>query len=377
MGVHHRVLNIGRQLKKCGLVTMVYTGKEESADSQAATQREFGDLIIMKPRVFQGPDFLQRLHYKIDFHGPWHYADKVSREDREVFDRLRREHDVVWFHTLEAADCFGLGKVSRSIMDLDDLNQQKFSLMAQQAKGLRSKLATKLLTYKWKRREKQVLQRFDLATVCSTFDRQYLGGDQRIHVIPNGFERPLQEVKRQAAGKRRLGFIGNLDYGPNFDGLQWFGEKIWPLIIKEIPTAKLRIAGKIPEKRDLLDRPGFEWLGFVEDTAVEFAGWSAMVVPLRIGGGTRLKIIEALSKRCPVVSTPVGAHGLEVAHEKNMLLVEQPEVFVQACLKLLWDDASGEKLADAGRDLFEKKYTWDVIGRAIKQAVMVCRTLND
>ena len=326
----------------------------------------------MRPRVLRGPDWWKRLHYKFNFHWPWHYADKVSRADRQRFEKLRREHDVVWFHTLPAADCFDLAKTRRSIMDLDDLNQQKFELMRRQADGLRSKAATKLLTYKWRRRERGVLRRFDLAAVCSTYDREYLGGDPRIYVIPNGFERPVREVKREAAGKWRLGFIGNLEYGPNFDGLRWFGEKVWPLIIKESPQTKLRIAGEVPEKKGSLDRRGFEWLGFVEDTLGEYAGWSAMVVPLRIGGGTRLKIVDAWSKKCPVVSTSVGAHGLEVTPEKDILLADQPETLAQACLKLLRDEAYGEKLAAAGEDLFEKKYTWDVIGNAVKQAVNTC-----
>ena len=244
--------------------------------------------------------------------------------------------------------------------------------MYEKAEGLREKVATKLLTYKWKRRERQALERFDLAAVCSEDDKEYLGGRDRIRVIPNGFEPPEKEIQRTAAGQMRLGFIGNLEYGPNFDGLEWFGQAVWDLIKKEIPAARLRMVGIKPAKVQRLDREGFEWLGFVEDTAEEFASWSAMVVPLRIGGGTRLKIVDALSKRCPVVSTRVGAHGLEVTDQKDILLADEPADFAQACLRLMRDDAYGARLAAAGWELFEQNYTWEVIGRAVQQIVRGC-----
>jgi len=372
MGVHHRVLNIGRQMQKCGLVQMVYVGKAVSNQRQTATEAEFGKVEVMRPRIFTGPDWLKRLHDKFCFHWPWHWGKKVSEADRVRFEKMCAEHDVVWFATLAAADCLGIDTVKGSIIDLDDLNEQKFSLMYEQAEGLREKVATKLLTYKWKRRERQVLERFDLAAVCSEEDREYLGNDQRIRVIPNGFESPEKETQRTAAGKMRLGFIGNLEYGPNFDGLEWFGQSVWDLIKKEIPEARMRIVGIKPPRLQQLDQDGFEWLGFVDDTTEEFASWSAMVVPLRIGGGTRLKIVDALSKRCPVVSTTVGAHGLEVTHQKELLLADEPEALAQECMKLMQDDRYGEKIAAAGWELFERKYTWEVIGRAIQHIVRDC-----
>jgi len=376
MGVHHRVLNIGRQMQKCGPVQMVHVGKAMSDQRRAATEAEFGKVEVMRPRVFAGPDGLKRLHDKFCFHWPWHWGEKVSEADRVRFEQLRSEHDVVWFQTLAAADCFGLDRVTGSILDLDDLNEQKFSLMYEQAEGLREKVATKLLTYKWKRRERQVLERFDLGVVCSEDDKEYLGGRERIRVIPNGFEPPEKEIQRTAADQMRLGFIGNLEYGPNYDGLEWFGQAVWDLIKKEIPSAQLRIVGIKPPKAQQLDRDGFEWLGFVDDTAEEFASWSAMVVPLRIGGGTRLKIVEALSKRCPVVSTTVGAHGLEITEQKDILLADEPEAMAQECLKLMRDNRYGEKIAAAGRELFERKYTWEVIGVAVRETVELCAARN-
>ncbi|MCP4707736.1 MAG: glycosyltransferase [Planctomycetes bacterium] len=376
MGVHHRVLNIGRQMQKCGPVQMVYVGKAMSEDRRAATEAEFGKVEVMRPRVFAGPDWLQRWHYKFCFHWPWHWGEKVSEADRVRFEQMRAEYDVVWFQTLAAADCLGIDRVKGSIIDLDDLNEQKFSLMHEQAAGLREKIATKILKYKWKRRERQVLNRFDLAAVCSEDDKKYLGGGERLRVIPNGFEPPKKEIQRTVAGKMRLGFIGNLEYGPNFDGMEWFGKAVWDLIKKEIPEASMRIVGIKPAQVQRLDREGFEWLGFVEDTTEEFSSWLAMVVPLRVGGGTRLKIVEALSKKCPVVSTRVGAHGLEVTDQKDIILADEPETMAKHCVQLMQGNLYGEKIASAGWELFNRKYTWEVIGKAVREAVQVCAGRN-
>lgn len=375
MGAHHRVLNIARRLRQCGEVTMVYAGRSCSAASLAATRKEFGEIVLLHPRFIDGRDPISRFRYKFDYHCPWHCAYQVPRQEKHRFAQLRREHDLVWFHTLPAADCFGVQKWERSVMDLDDLNHIKFKWKAGIDRGIRLKIANGLLVYKWQRRERRSLDRFSLVTVCSNYDKNVLSGGQRIHVIPNGFASPPEEPSRRAPQHLRLGLIGNLAYGPNADGLKWFSREIWPLITRKVPQAQLRIVGNLPEELDGLMKPGYEKLGFLENTGAEFAGWSALVVPLRYGGGTRLKIVEALSKKCPIVSTSIGAHGLDLSHGKDILLADQPQVFASSCIKLLQDADYGKKLAEAGWSTFREKYTWDVIGETIKKVVNECVTL--
>ena len=97
-----------------------------------------------------------------------------------------------------------------------------------------------------------------------------------------------------------------------------------------------------------------------------------MIVPLRYGGGTRLKIIEAFSRKCPVISTSVGAYGLDVTDSKDILLEDTPQAFADQCIRLLREPNYGKSLAEAGWELFQKKYTWDVIGNSIQNAVTDC-----
>jgi len=372
MGVHHRIFNIGQQLKKLGKVTVLYIGKRVSPDSMAATNRWFDNIIVMETKSYKGSDRWVKFRTKFDFHWPWHYAKKISARDKLLFEELYREHDMVWFHTLPMADSFGIRKRKKSVMDIDDSNYLKRLLRAKLSEGLRQKIADRFLIFKWKHRERKVLQRFDLMAVCSDNDKGHFGDDRRVVVIPNGFSRPDQKPVRHAADNIRLGFIGNVKYDPNMDGLQWFGSNIWPLITEQLPDAQLRIVGKIPTNAASLNIPGFETLGFVEDTAEEFSTWSAMIVPLRYGGGTRLKILEAFSKMCPVVSTTAGAYGIKTTNGSNIILQDAETAFARSCVKLLKDRKYAATIAEGGWKLFVNNYTWDIIGEEIKRTVGKC-----
>jgi len=110
----------------------------------------------------------------------------------------------------------------------------------------------------------------------------------------------------------------------------------------------------------------------VEDPGEEIAAWSAMVVPLRFGGGTRLKILEGFSRMCPMVSTPIGAYGINVSNGKDILLAESAEDFAEKCIQLLKQPELGLHLAEQGWNLFQSQYTWDIIGRAVEAAVQDC-----
>ena len=146
----------------------------------------------------------------------------------------------------------------------------------------------------------------------------------------------------------------------------WFRDCIWPQIRKQNPNLKLRLIGSPPPPQYAVLADGFEYLGYVQDTAAEIATWSAMIVPITYGGGTRIKIIEAFSKLCPVVSTSAGAYGIDGLHNQHFLLADEPELFAEACCQLSDQPQAGRRLAENAWTLFNEKYTWDVIGRSIR-----------
>ena len=152
--------------------------------------------------------------------------------------------------------------------------------------------------------------------VCSEEDRPLVGRPGQTVVIPNGFNPPDTEPIRQEKIEKILGFLGFIGYTPNRQGLEWFAQSVWPKVLEREPAAKLRAMGRCPDPERFARYPRMEMLGFVENTALEMARWCGMIVPLHFGGGTRLKILDAFSKKCPVISTRVGAHGLKVSHQK-------------------------------------------------------------
>ena len=125
----------------------------------------------------------------------------------------------------------------------------------------------------------------------------------------------------------------------------------------------------LPEDLTCFKKPGIDTVGFVADTEPEMQSWTAMVVPLHYGGGTRLKIVEALSRKCPIVSTAPGAYGIEAQHDRDILLANEPDDFAAACLKLLNDPQAALNIAENGWQLFLKNYDWDHIGLTIKHII--------
>ena len=371
-GATHRVLNVGRQLKKCGQVTVLYIGKVPSNESLDATRDEFSDCIVLEPCVPRSSNpktlSLTTLRRALTLRCP----GRGSPAQEAIFAQLRKKHDLLWFNTLRTADYFSCYPAHQSVVDMDDLNQLKYQLKSKHSTNFAEKLSDRISMLKWRWRERQAVKRFSLVTVCSAADKACLRNHTRVRVVPNGFTHPGKQPTRPKPEQTYLGFIGHLKYAPNRDGLKWFGDQIWPLITKELPKARLRIVGQLPKNSAFLDYPGFELLGFLEDPAEEFARWSAMVVPLRHGGGTRIKILEAFSKNCPVISTPLGAYGLEVKNGQHLLLAAKPQRFAQSCSRLLRDSDYGERLAEAAWSLFERKYTWDIIGQAINRVLLDC-----
>ncbi len=366
-GSHLRIVNIVRQLQVFGDVTFVCVCSDTDSSRSKETRSQLGSVITCKIHKQQWPGVLEVLRHKFCFHWPWHYGDQLSSEDKKRFAKLCEQYDLVWFHTLNAADAFGQRSYPHSVIDLDDLNQFKFLEMGRFLGTLRTRIAGAVLAFKWRRREKRALDRFSIISLCSEQDKQQLGGSERIAVIPNGFEMPTVKPQWNDRTRLRLGFIGLLGYAPNLYGMKWFAENVWPLVKKQIPNAILRIVGHVDPSADFSGYPGFEHTGFLPDPTDEFASWSGMIVPLHFGGGTRIKILEAFSRMCPVISTPVGAHGLDLEDRKQLIIGKNPDEFADGCIELLTKPDLGKHLASQAWDSFETRYNWTIIGRAIRE----------
>ncbi|MEO8431994.1 MAG: glycosyltransferase [Acidobacteriota bacterium] len=183
-------------------------------------------------------------------------------------------------------------------------------------------------------------------------------------VVPNGVDLSRYEFRPDRPGDGVLLFVGDLSWPPNADGLRWFGSEVWPLIRAALPRARVRVLGR-SAPRDLV-RLGSDWefLGEGDDTRPVWASADAAIVPLRAAGGTRLKILEAAACGVPVVSTTVGAEGLELEPDREILLRDDPPAFADAAVRLLQDPPARGSLAAAARARVERRYDWRRIGES-------------
>src|SRR5262249_35606437 len=168
----------------------------------------------------------------------------------------------------------------------------------------------------------------------------------------------------------RLVFTGSMDWYPNEDGIVHFIDAVLPRIRRAVPAASLTVVGRNPSDRlrSAAAAAGVQVTGLVDDVRPHMAEAAVYVVPLRIGGGTRLKIFEALSMAKAVVSTAVGAEGLPLAPGRHFLQADDPAAFGEAVTSLLRDPARRRAIGAAGRGLGEARGSWaEGVGRVEKQ----------
>jgi len=193
-----------------------------------------------------------------------------------------------------------------------------------------------------------------------------LGGPPPL-VVPNGVDLDRYAFRAQPAAQEKILFVGDLSWPPNAEGIAWFCDRVWPLVSRLRPSARVEILGRGERtelSRIIRDPPaGAAFLGEGGDTRPHWNRAALSVVPLLAGGGTRLKILEAAACGVPVVSTPVGAEGLDLTDGLEIRLAAEPEEFASVVASLLADPDARRAQAAAARRRVETRHDWRQIGR--------------
>jgi sugar transferase (PEP-CTERM/EpsH1 system associated) len=242
-------------------------------------------------------------------------------------------------------------------------------------------IARHLLGVQWKRMsnfEGHALSRFDLVLAVSEVDRETLwrlypasqtGPIHIVHTgVDTGFFTPLAATPQPA----HLVFTGSMDWLANEDAMVYFAHEILPLIRGAEPDVTLSIVGRTPTPavKRLAALPGIQVTGSVDDVRPYIAAASVYVVPLRIGGGTRLKIFEAMSMAKAVVSTTVGAEGLPVTPGHDVLIADEPPRFAEAVIRLIHDTHARQLIEREARQLVVQRYDWAIVARDLEAALV-------
>ena len=225
--------------------------------------------------------------------------------------------------------------------------------------------------------EGQTLQRFDGVLAVSDADRQtfarlYPGAiAEPVHVVPTGVD--TEYFKPWPGGSRStdIVFTGSMDWLPNEDAMLYFCRHVLPLIRSDEPAVRFSIVGRAPTPavRKLADEFGVHVTGRVDDVRPYINDAAVYVVPLRIGGGTRLKIFEAMAMGKAVVSTAVGAEGLPVTHGEHVMLADEPHTFAHAVVHLMRDVERRERIGSAARELVVTRYDWSAVAGTLEEAL--------
>jgi glycosyltransferase involved in cell wall biosynthesis len=230
---------------------------------------------------------------------------------------------------------------------------------------------------RWRRIEQRIVRQSASVIVCSSLDGDRLGA-ANVRVVPNAYERLAGVVPATARPDDAvrsapvLLMVGLLTYEANRDAAAFFAREVLPLIRRRHPEAVFRVVGRYDVEANVAafrSLPGVSVAGEIPDITAELQGADVSVVPIRFGGGTRIKILEAFAHGIPVVATTVGAEGLEVESDRHLLLADGAEDLAQACLRVLDDTELRSRLASEAMALWEARYRSAALQEAVSAAV--------
>jgi glycosyltransferase involved in cell wall biosynthesis len=379
-GGEWRALGIGRALRDIGDVETIVVrpdSGERSDENEAPNELNVSFSIQTKPRPRSG--LWGKINWALNPRIRYpHGCGAETRANLRVLQSIK-DFDLIWFGNFRTPNMFDSWAWPRSVLDIDDLPSRIETANLSAGGKLQTQLLQRVRIRSWKSRERILDDRFTVLTVCSDPDKTYLqkiGCNSPVWVIPNGFARPAAEPVRIPAAPPRIGFVGPFSHPPNLDGIRWFVNDCWPLVKRALPDVRLRIIGEgsegdlKPAGRDI------DGLGWVQDVADEMRTWSLMIVPVRLGAGTRVKIAQAFSLKCPVVSTSFGAYGYDVEEQVELLLADTARTFAEACTRMIRYPVEAKEMTNRAWERFLQEWTWDAIAPRVWAAAEDCLRLG-
>lgn len=218
--------------------------------------------------------------------------------------------------------------------------------------------------------ELRLAKRFDALLATSKRDLEMLHQEvpnANIHLIPNGVDLEYFSPREETADRKTMVFTGLMNYYPNDHGILWFLDEIFPHILTLEPEARIVIVGANPSK-NLLRRASKSIIitGYVDDVRPYIARSEVYVIPLRIGGGTRLKALEAMAMKKPIVSTRLGCEGIDLRHEESVLFADEPKEFARMVIRMFGDAALRARLTKNAYDRAVTQHGWQAIGKDLE-----------
>jgi polysaccharide biosynthesis protein PslH len=373
-----RSFHIAKELAKLHEVTLFTFYAEEENDEHPTLVSLFHKVVTHPMKIRSGRGIGEALRYLATYFSPLpyvlakYYHPEVARRLRSVL--AADKYDVIICDFLTPAPVIPFDRGIPVVVFTHNVEAMIWKRHWEVAENSFWKLAFRREYHKMQATELRILRQSEHVLTVSDTDTDYFARQidrAKLTTVPTGVD---TDYFRPTSGEMpdNLVFTGSMDWMPNEDGILYFAEQVLPLIRRRRPNVKLWVVGRKPGKRvEALAESdsGIHVTGRVEDVRPYIAKGSVYVVPLRVGGGTRLKIFEAMAMGKAVVSTTIGAEGLPVTSGSDIVLADSPELFASAVCDLLESPEKRKSLGQAARKLVEERYSWAAVAKHVDEAL--------
>ncbi len=294
-----------------------------------------------------------------------------SKEMKSILERLLAENDFDIVQTeFSHTAAYDLPTNAVKILDTHNVEYDNFRRIYENAHTPLRRLHYYLEYKKFCNEEQAACRRYDFVFTTSKRDKIILDGDVPEipkYVIPNGVDSSYFIPSQETPEPYSLVFTGAMSYVPNYDGVLYFLDDIFPRILQQEPKAKIYIVGSKPP--GMLRRRTSDNIivtDYVEDVRPYVYRSSVYVVPLRMGGGTRLKVLEAMAMKKPIVTTSIGCEGIEIVNGNSAIIADEPQEFANSVVQLLRNETLRKKITDNGYEIMRTQYDWKIIGEQVQ-----------
>lgn len=296
-----------------------------------------------------------------------------SREMQTVLDGMARNNnfDVIHFDSISLSTYVPYFPHTPKVLDHHNIESHMMLRRATQETNQLKKSYYMMEGKKLLRYEKHICREFDIHITCSSKDSErLLEVDEalRVEEVPNGVNVDYFYPVPEKELENHLVFAGGLDWYPNTDAMSYFANEIWPILKKQIPNVVMNVVGKNPSNELLTlakQDSNFRVHGFVDDVREYLSKASVYICPIRDGGGTKLKLLDAFSMGKAVIAHPTASEGIDVVDQENILLAATPEEFADGVYNLLKNKGLREKLGKNARHLVVEQYAFSKIGEKL------------
>lgn len=302
-----------------------------------------------------------------------YYSSKLEKQFHQLLDQ--KKIDIIHYEMFHAAQ-YSLPTKIPALLSTQNIDSYIWKRLGKETKNPVKRLIYWTQAKAFSRCERESYSEFSAATCVSANDQELLNRacpQLPVHVIANGVDLDLYQVSEIIEEPETLIFTGSMDWYPNEDAVTFFLKSILPHVRQSYPNVRMLVVGQYPtdKLRQMVELANTDSeviiTGRVDDVKPYINQASVYVVPLRIGGGTRLKILEALALRKAVVSTTIGAEGLNLVDQQEIILADQPDQFAKSIIELLDDAQRRRLLGEKGRERVENNYGWPAIAENLRQ----------